>query len=133
MNENLPLILPLALGVAIFLAMRFFIARPGIRPQEAAELARRGEAVIIDVREPAEWASGVAAPAQLLPLSDLRGPRKRWDAFLRKNRNRRLVLYCHSGMRSAQAAALLRREGHAAVNLGSLHRWSSAGLPIRKP
>jgi rhodanese-related sulfurtransferase len=89
--------------------------------------------VIIDVREPAEWSAGVAAPAVLLPLSDLRGARQEWGPFLAENRERRLLLYCAAGGRSGLAASILRREGFAAQNLGSFHRWRAAGLPVRRP
>jgi 3-mercaptopyruvate sulfurtransferase SseA len=39
-----------------------------VAPAEAAKRVADGKAVLIDVREPAEWAeTGVAAPAALLP------------------------------------------------------------------
>ena len=39
-----------------------------ISPAEAAQLVADGKAVLVDVREPAEWMeSGVAGPAVLLP------------------------------------------------------------------
>ncbi|MBI5382435.1 MAG: rhodanese-like domain-containing protein [Opitutae bacterium] len=102
-------------------------------PAEAAQRVAAGQAVLVDVREPAEWAeTGVAAPAQLLPLSDLTGERKLWKAFLEKNRERELLLYCRSGNRSGRAATLLAEEGFRTVNAGSFRAWSAAGLPTRK-
>ena len=38
---------------------------------DAAGRVRTGEAVLIDIREPREWVSGVAQHAALLPLTDL--------------------------------------------------------------
>ena len=115
------------------LAFKLIVARPRMPASQAFAAHKTGRAVIVDIREPAEWSSGVAQPAHLLPLSDLRGPRRKWQAFLEQNRDKQLLLYCHSGMRSASAAALLRREGFDAANIGSLHGWIHAGLPTRKP
>ena len=80
-----------------------------------------------------EWASGVAAPATLLPVSDLLGDRRKWKPFLKANRDKEIILYCASGIRSGNAAIHLKREGFNATNMGSLRRWSGAGLPTRKP
>ena len=45
-----------------------------VAPTEAAKRVADGKAVLIDVREPAEWAeTGVAAPAALLPRRCSRG------------------------------------------------------------
>jgi rhodanese-related sulfurtransferase len=125
----------IALGVVLaYGAWRLFrLLRPGVAPAEAAQAAAAGTAEVIDVREPDEWAAGVAAPARLLPLSDLRGGRREWGPFLAENRGRRLLLYCAAGGRSGLAASILRREGFAAENVGSFHRWRAAGLPVRRP
>jgi rhodanese-related sulfurtransferase len=103
-------------------------------PEEAAVQIKSGEAVLIDVREPDEWAeSGVAEPAVLLALSDLRGERKAWKPFLEKHRDKTLLLYCRSGNRSGQAAAILAKEGYKTGNAGSFSAWKAAGLPVRTP
>ncbi len=106
---------------------------PKISPQEAARRVEEGKAVLIDVREPKEWTEGVAAPAQLLSLSDLRGERKDWNAFLEKNRGRELILYCRTGNRSEIAAAVLAKEGFTTANAGGFAAWKEAGLPVRQP
>ena len=92
-----------------------------------------GKAVLIDVREPSECASGVAAPAHLLPLSDLQGFREKWKPFLDQNRDKELLVYCRSGSRSSSAEKILRGEGYNAKNLGGYGGWINAGLPTRKP
>jgi rhodanese-related sulfurtransferase len=106
---------------------------PTITPAEAAQHVAAGKAVLIDVREPKEWAeTGVAAPAALLALSDLNGDRKQWKEFLEKNRDKELILYCRSGTRSGRAAKLLAEEGYRTLNAGGFHDWQAAGLPTRK-
>lgn len=104
-----------------------------IPPAEAAARVQAGAAVLVDVREPAEWAeTGVVASAHLLALSDLRGERAQWRTFLENNRDKELILYCRSGNRSGQAARLLATEGFRVANAGGLRDWVAAGQPTRK-
>lgn len=100
---------------------------------EAAKLITNGSAVLVDVREAREWNDGVAKPAHLLALSDLHGPRQKWKSFLSQHRQREIILYCHSGGRSASAARLLAGEGFRVANLGGFDAWTGAGLPVRQP
>lgn len=105
-----------------------------ISPADAARRVAAGEAVLIDVREPTEWAqSGVAAPAVLLPQSEfdanLAGD---WKPFLEKNRGTLLILYCRSGRRSATIATALTAQGYRVANAGGFKDWEAAGLPVRK-
>lgn len=129
---NLALLL-LALGAGYFILRMLITARPSISPAEASAAIEAGDAVLIDVREPDEWADGVAAPAALLPLSDLRGRRERWRPFLAKLGGKRIFVYCHSGARSGMAASILKSEGFDAANVGGFARWSAQGLPVRRP
>lgn len=119
--------------VLIFLIVPRLIAGETIEPKDAAARLASGQAVLIDVREPAEWSnSGVAEPAVLLPLSDLRGDRAQWKSFLEKNRDKELILYCRSGNRSGMAARILNGEGFHATNVGGFRQWVAAGLPVRQ-
>ena len=49
-----------------------------------------------------------------------------------RSRDRRVVVVCRSGGRSARATALLTRSGYEAVNLnGGMRAWASAGLAVQ--
>lgn len=114
-----------------FVAWMFWRARPQVKPDEIKVALQARRAVLVDVREPSEWlATGTAKDAALLPLSDLHDERRQWAAFLEKHRGKQLFLYCHSGTRSASAAARLRREGIDAKNAGSLAALDRAGIPV---
>ena len=103
---------------------RLFPARPKVGPEQARELLDQG-AILLDVREDAEWRAGHAPKARHIPLSRL--PARLRDV----PPNRTVVTVCRSGARSARAAALLAREGRHVVNLpGGMHAWARAGLPI---
>jgi rhodanese-related sulfurtransferase len=124
----------LVAGVAAFFGLSHLLAdTPKIAPADAAAKVAAGEAILVDVREPAEWKEGVAAPAVLLPLSDLRGDRTQWKAFLEKAGDKPIVLYCRSGNRSGQAAEILAKEGKNVANAGGYKDWVAAGLPTKKP
>lgn len=131
-TQHILLLLAIALLV-IFVLRPLLFGGPRVSAKDAQTRVEAGTAVLVDVREPGEWASGVAAPAALLPMSDLRGPRKHWAEFLRKNKDKELILYCASGMRSGMLAMTLKKEGYTVSNLGGLGAWSGAGLPVRKP
>jgi len=124
-------LLLILLIVAVFFVVRHLVAGPSITPAEAASRVAAGTAVLIDVREPGEWAGGMAEPALLCSLSDLRGPRAQWKSVLEANRDKELILYCASGARSGLAAGILRKEGFNAVNGGGFGGWRGAGLPVR--
>lgn len=105
-----------------------------VSAEEASRLVTAGAAVLVDVREPDEWAeTGVAKPAHLLALSDLTGPRQKWKAFLNQHRQREFILYCRSGGRSGNAGRILAGEGFKVANLGGFSVWTAAGLPTRQP
>lgn len=101
------------------------VARIGVA--EARALVDRGEAVLVDVREPSEVrATGKARGALLMPLSRLRGGQ---DLPIPPART--VILYCASGTRSALAGRMLRARGYADVrNLGSLGGWIGGGGPV---
>jgi rhodanese-related sulfurtransferase len=90
-----------------------------------AGLIDEGKApVVLDVREPWEVALGTIEGALTIPLGEL--PEK--AAAIPAGRP--IVVLCHHGMRSAQAAGWLRRQGIAATNLrGGIDAWSVAVDP----
>ncbi|MEY4006916.1 MAG: hypothetical protein RLZZ221_3012 [Verrucomicrobiota bacterium] len=109
------------------------LAIANVTPQDAAKLVAEGKAVLVDVREAPEWkASGVAAPATLLPKSDLDGDQKQWKPFLEQNKGKQILLYCASGGRSKTVAAALAEKGLRTANVGGFRDWSRAGLPVRQ-
>jgi len=110
-----------------------FTSAPRLTPADCAARLRAGEAFLVDVREPGEWATGVAESAQLLPLSDLTGARTQWAPFLAAANGREILLYCASGGRSGMAARILVAEGVRAANTGGLAEWLAAGWPAAKP
>ncbi len=84
------------------------------------KMETNGVVTIVDVREPFEYEIARIEGSKLIPLGELP------DRLDELDRDRYTVVHCHSGMRSAQAVQLLRREGFANVfNLaGGIAQWS---------
>lgn len=87
--------------------------------------AWRGGCVVIDVREPDEYAAGHVPGARLLPLGELAA---RHEEIAETDR---LHVICASGKRSLQAARWLKDMGYDAVSVaGGTIAWTEAGLPV---
>lgn len=85
------------------------------------------EALVLDVREPAEHAAENIAGATLLPLSKVN------KSALPDTRGRKLVIHCRSGKRSTNACEkLLAEDANLEVyNLeGGISAWNAAGHAI---
>jgi glyoxylase-like metal-dependent hydrolase (beta-lactamase superfamily II)/rhodanese-related sulfurtransferase len=97
-----------------------------IQPQALEEVAERVE--IIDVREPPEFtgALGHIRGSKLIPLGQLA------QRVGEISRDRPAVAVCRSGARSAQALAILQKEGFSRVaNLaGGMLRWRADGCAV---
>lgn len=78
-------------------------------PAAAHSLVTGGDAQLVDVREPAEVARGTLDGAVNIPLGELPGRLGELDP------DRRVVLLCRSGARSAAAAELLVTRGFVDV------------------
>ena len=82
-------------------------------------------ALLLDVREDDEWATGHADGARHVPLGQIGASEQDLP------RDREILLICRSGRRSAQAAQLLLEAGHSAINVaGGMQAWTRAGLPV---
>ena len=79
-----------------------------ISPADAARLVADGKAVLVDCREPKEWAeAGVASPAVLLPKSDFDAEQEQWKKFLAQNQGNQILLYCRSGGRAVMVITVV--------------------------
>lgn len=97
---------------------------------EDLEAAPLSDVIIIDVRSPEEFAEGHVAGALNLDFNSGEFA----EAITGLDPDATYALYCRSGNRSGQAAALLAGAGFTSVaDLGPLEQASgSLGLPITK-
>jgi rhodanese-related sulfurtransferase len=90
-----------------------------------------GRAVLIDIREPDEHATGVAAGATLLPMSQI----GRRLAEIPTDAAKPVLLICNTQNRSGRTLRALRERGYAHVRYvdGGMSEWARRGWPMVKP
>jgi len=90
-----------------------------------------GRAVLIDIREPDEHATGVAAGARLLPMQQL----KQRIHEIPNRPDQPVLLICHTQGRSSATLQMLRAQGYGHVRYvsGGMSEWARRGWPTVKP
>lgn len=93
----------------------------------ALEGAGTADPVVLDVREPYEYAGGHVPGAELVPLMTVPQHADRLPT------DQPVYVVCAVGSRSAQAAAFLAARGVDAVNVdGGTRDWLAAGYPLER-
>ena len=100
---------------------------PGISPAELRVLLDAGQVALVDVREPAEWEINRIGGAVLIPKSSIDSG----AGLANLPTGKPVVLYCKSGVRSADALAAVKRAGFAdAQHLrGGIVAWAAEFEP----
>ena len=116
-------------------------ARAGLdrlTPAEALDAMRRGEAVVVDIREEDRRVrDGRVAGAVEIARNVLEwrcAPDSEWRDERVSDPGRRIVVMCDEGYQSSLAAANLKRLGleQAADLDGGFQAWLAAGLPVER-
>jgi rhodanese-related sulfurtransferase len=90
-----------------------------------------GRAVLIDIREPSEHATGVAVGAKLLPMRQLGGRLSE----IPTDASKPVLLICNTQNRSSSTLQALRERGYPHVKYvkGGMSEWARRGWPMVKP
>jgi len=99
----------------------------------ATLMINKENALVLDVREEKDYATGHIINARNVPLVRLSGSTDVADT-ISKRKDRTIVVCCATGSRGAAAVAALRKMGFVnAYNLsGGLGAWRAAGLPTER-
>jgi rhodanese-related sulfurtransferase len=97
---------------------------------QATQMINQGKTVILDVREPAEFAAGHIRESKNIPIKEL--PKRVGE--LDKFKSKSVIVVCASGPQSAKAASQLKNAGFQNVFslTGGLAAWRAQGLPTPK-
>lgn len=97
---------------------------------QATQLINQGKTLLLDVRDPAEFAAGHMRDARNIPLKEL----SKRIAELDKFKARTVIVVCSSGMQSSRATGILRTAGFSSVVSlsGGLNAWQAQGLPVAR-
>lgn len=97
-----------------------------VTPQEVKQHLDAGKnLLLIDVREPWENATASINGAKLIPLGDVPANLAAFEAG--EDDTDGVIIFCHRGMRSLDAAVWLRQHGveNAKSMTGGIERWST--------
>ena len=110
----------LALGLTVGCAGSSGAGYQSISPKEAKARMAEG-AVVVDVREKAEYDAGHVPGAQLLPLGTVDG---KTAAAVIPDKGTEVLVYCRTGVRSKKGAEKLADLGYTNVSeFGGIVEW----------
>ena len=115
--------------VGLVLVAQQLQAADGVDVKQAQSMSTQG-ALLLDVREPDEYAEVHAPNAKLIPLGELSARLQEIASY----KDKPIVVMCRSGRRSAKAVALLQAAGFTqASNVkGGIVAWAGDGLEVVK-
>jgi hydroxyacylglutathione hydrolase len=95
-------------------------------PMVAEELAGADPPLVLDIRNPREWAAKHLSGSVNIPLNHLQ------ERIAEVPRDRRIAVHCAGGYRSSIAASILHQHGitHLTEMAGGIAAWEAAKLPL---
>ncbi|MCH6565097.1 MAG: rhodanese-like domain-containing protein [Proteobacteria bacterium] len=101
-----------------------------LTPAGAIQLMNNEDAVLLDVREPAETVVGKIAKAIQIPVGSV-GQRV---GELDKHKDKNIIVYCKTGARAGIACQELNKAGFEKVYSlsGGITAWQEAHLPVSR-
>jgi rhodanese-related sulfurtransferase len=101
-----------------------------VSASDAVQLINKHDAVVVDIREPNEFAVSHILNSRNVPLKELDARVKE----LARYKEKPVIVTCDNGNRSRGGAAALKKLGFTQVyNLaGGLGAWQQAGLPTER-
>ncbi len=99
-----------------------------VDPTAAIRLMNNDDAVVVDVRETADFKNGHIKNAKNIPMSALK---QELDSVA-AGKDMPVLMYCRSGNISGKACRLLKRSGFTNVHnlAGGILGWQDANLPL---
>lgn len=101
-----------------------------IQPQKAVQLMNTSQAVVLDVRDEAEFQKGHITKAIHIPEKELADQVKK----LQKHKKKPIIVSSSQGQVSPQVGKLLQQAGFEQLYLlkGGITAWSNASIPLVK-
>lgn len=101
------------MALVILFSMLFLSGCSNENQLKAWNMIEQG-ALVVDVRTPGEFKSGHLPGAKLIPINQVSARINEFGA----DKNRPVVVYCHSGSRSGKAEGILKQNGFTNVHNG---------------
>ena len=119
----------LAVGMLVVTLLTSCAPQAGFKDVTVADLAARDPgALVLDVREPWEYAEGHVPGSTLIPLAEVKARAAEVPA------DRTVFVICRSGNRSAQASEILAKAGKRDIRNveGGMLAYQAAGYPVER-
>lgn len=102
---------------------------PSVSTAEATGMINKENALVLDIRDKADFTSGHLVDAVNIPYASLANRL----GELEPHKNRPIILVCKTGQTVSMAGKLLREKGFNAVRMkGGMMEWTSQNLPLVK-
>jgi rhodanese-related sulfurtransferase len=97
---------------------------------EAVQLINRRDALVVDIRDAAEYGTGHITGSRHIPARELAERLKDIEKF----KSRPVIVACRTGSRAGASAEVLRKGGFGEVLVlrGGIAAWQQAGMPLEK-
>ena len=115
-------------AMLLFPALTGGVGQGGMSVADAVQKMNREKAVLVDVREPGEYAAERIAQSKNIPLGQL-GEKLPQTV---KSKSTPVLFFCEHGARSSRAAAMAKKLGYeqAYSVAGGMRSWTSANMPV---
>ncbi len=130
-SSNLIFLLIISIGLTYYLYLKGYIFSnfKNIDPKTAYTLIKneKNKVFLLDVRTPEEYKEEHIPESYLIPIDSLP------NQIDKIPKEKKIIIYCRSGMRSASASRLLSSLGYEVYNItGGIKSWKKEGLPVEK-
>lgn len=117
-------------AMLVWPAVRRGMAGASISTLQATLLINQQNALVLDVREAAEYEKGHMLNARNIAVGELEAR----AAEIEKHKAKPVIVVCDNGNRSGRATTTLRKQGFEQVFTlsGGIGAWRQAGLPMEK-
>ena len=117
-------------AMLVWPAVRRGTAGASVSTLQATLLINQQNALVLDVREAADYEKGHMLNARNIALGEVESR----AAEIEKYKAKPLIVVCDDGNRSGRAATALRKQGFEQVFTlgGGIGAWRQAGLPVEK-
>jgi rhodanese-related sulfurtransferase len=132
MSISTMIIIALFVGAGMYLLYKkglIFANFKSIAPKSAYTMIKNDpDSVVLDVRTPREYKEdGHLKDAILIPVQELEKELDRLEKF----KDKKLLVYCNRGFRSASASRILADRGYQPFNIiGGITAWKDEALPL---
>ena len=114
-------------ALAVLLGLAGCSSVQSVDVSTANDLRKQEDVLLIDVREPNEYAAGHIPGSKLIPLGQLE------SRLAEIPKDKQVIAVCRTGRRSGEATQLLAEKGYDVQNMtGGITAWKAAGYELQQ-